>query len=123
VSTLATCDDSGASSSSPHRLSNSTSLSNTLGLLSSSNYGKDALQDTQAGQDLLGRVALHGAAPLISQDVKVSPYLVVEAEENAVVEDGVEEAGGCGADENRDVLERFYPWLDELLRIRVTSVV
>jgi hypothetical protein len=51
----------------------------------------------------------------------VSTYLVVEAEENAVAQDGVEEARGCGADENRDVLERLYPCLDELLRIRVTS--
>jgi hypothetical protein len=53
----------------------------------------------------------------------VSTYLVVGAEENAVVEDGVEEAGGCGADENRDVLERFYHgWTNFCgLELRVSS--
>lgn len=67
--------------------------------------GKDALQDAQAVQDLLGRVALRGAA--LDERRREGGDGFRRGGRERVVRDEIEETGSNDADERRDVLWRF----------------
>jgi len=68
--------------------------------------GQDALQDAEAVQDLLGRVALRSAAGALDERRREGGDVARGRGGERVVRDEVEQPGGYHADERGDVLGR-----------------